>query len=97
MQAGEYAFDHPASALEVCGRIARGDIFYLELPVPEGWNMFDIGSAVEQLGVFKAADFVTAAQDPAPIRDLDPQAPTLEGYLFPSTYRLGHHTTPAQL
>jgi UPF0755 protein len=97
LQAGEYAFDHPASAIEVVGRIARGDIFYYELAVPEGRNMFDIGAAVEQLGVFKATDFVKAAQDPALIRDLDPGAPSLEGYLFPSTYRLGHHTTPEQL
>jgi UPF0755 protein len=97
LQAGEYAFDHPASAMEVCARIARGDIFYFELKVPEGKNMFDIGAAAEQLGVFKSADFVKAAQDPALIRDLDPQAPSLEGYLFPSTYRLGHRTTPAQL
>jgi UPF0755 protein len=97
LQAGEYAFDHPASAMEVCGRIARGDVFYFELPVPEGWNMFDIGAAAQQLGVFTAEQFVKAAQDPALIRDLDPQAPSLEGYLFPSTYRIGHHTTPAEL
>jgi UPF0755 protein len=97
LQAGEYAFDHPASAVEVVIRIARGDIFYFELVVPEGKNMFDIGAAVEQLGVFKASEFVKAAQDPTLIRDLDPRAPTLEGYLFPSTYRLGHRTTPTQL
>jgi UPF0755 protein len=97
LQAGEYAFDHPASAMEVCARIARGDIFYFELLVPEGKNMFDIGAAAEQLGVFKGTEFVKAAQDPTVIRDLDPQAPSLEGYLFPSTYRLGHRTTPTQL
>lgn len=97
LQAGEYRFDHPASAMEVSGRIARGDIFYIELVVPEGKNMFDIGAAAEQLGLFKAADFVKAAQDAAPIHDLDPQAPTLEGYLFPDTYRVDHHTTPEKL
>jgi UPF0755 protein len=97
LQAGEYAFSHPASAVEVVSRIARGDIFYIELVVPEGENMFDIGASVEQLGVFKADDFVKAAQDPALIRDLDPKAPMLEGYLFPSTYRLNHRTTPALL
>jgi len=40
---------------------------------------------------------VKAAQDPTLIRDLDTKAPTLEGYLFPSTYRLGHRTGPAKL
>jgi len=97
LQAGEYRFDQPASALEVVHKIARGDVFYLELKVPEGKNMFDIGAAVEQLGLFTAADFLAAARDPSPIRDLDPLAPTLEGYLFPDTYRLGRHVTPPQL
>jgi UPF0755 protein len=44
-----------------------------------------------------AADFLRAATDPAMIRDLAPSAPTLEGFLFPSTYRLTHSTTAFDL
>ncbi len=36
-------------------------------------------------------------EDPAPIRDLDPQAQTLEGYLFPNKYRVYRHTTAQQI
>jgi UPF0755 protein len=97
LQAGEYRFVRAASPLEVVGRIARGDIFYYELVVPEGRNLFDIAAAVEQLGLFSAPKFVEAAKNPELIRDLDPQAPTLEGYLFPDTYRLSRHTTPDRL
>ena len=97
MQAGEYQFNRAATPLEVYSRIARGDIFYYELVVPEGKNMFDIAAAAEQLGLFPAAQFLAAARDPALIRDLDPQAPTLEGYLFPNTYQLSRHTTPDRL
>jgi UPF0755 protein len=97
LQAGEYRFRQPATPLEVVNRLARGDVFYYELIVPEGRNMFEIGAAVEQLGLFPADQFVAAARDPALIRDLDPQAPTLEGYLFPNTYRLNRHTTPEKL
>jgi len=97
LQAGEYRFAKPASVLDVYDRIARGDIFYFVLSVPEGQNMFDIAAAVEKLKVFPAADFLSAARDPALIRDLDPAAPTLEGYLFPSTYHLDRHTTPRRL
>jgi UPF0755 protein len=97
LQAGEYRFKSPDSAADIVVRIARGDIFYYELVVPEGKNMFDIGAAVEQLGLFKAVDFVAQARNPEMIRDLDPQAPTLEGYLFPNTYRLSRHTTPDRL
>jgi UPF0755 protein len=42
-------------------------------------------------------EFLKAAAKPQSIRDLDPVAPTLEGYLFPSTYRLTHNTTGRQL
>ena len=97
LQAGEYRFARAASPLEVVDRIARGDIFYYELVVPEGRNLFDIGAAAEQLGLFPAAKFLEAARNPALIRDLDPQAPTLEGYLFPDTYKLSRHTTPERL
>jgi UPF0755 protein len=97
LQAGEYRFTKPASVLEVFERIARGDIFYFELAVPEGKNMFDIAAAAERLGLFPAAEFLRAARDPASIRDLDPEAPTLEGYLFPNTYRLSRHTTADRL
>jgi UPF0755 protein len=97
LQAGEYRFDRAASPMEVVRRIARGDIFYYELVVPEGRNLFDIAAAVEQLGLFPAPKFLEAARDPALIRDLDPQAPTLEGYLFPDTYKLSRHTTPDRL
>lgn len=97
LQAGEYRFTQPASVLDVYGRIARGDIFYYELVIPEGDNMFDIAAAVGRLGLFTAREFLDAARDPALIRDLDPQAPTLEGYLFPNTYRLSRYVTPERL
>src|ERR1035441_9543490 len=87
LQAGEYRFDRAASPMEVVRRIARGDIFYYELTVPEGRNLFEIAAAIEQLGLFPAPKFLEAARDPALIRDLDPLAPTLEGYLFPHTYK----------
>ncbi|SPF52163.1 Aminodeoxychorismate lyase [Candidatus Sulfopaludibacter sp. SbA4] len=97
LQAGEYKFNQSATPLEVYARIARGDIFYYELVVPEGKNIFDIAAAAEQLGLFPASQFLAAARDPSLIRDLDPQAPTLEGYLFPKTYKLSRHTTPDRL
>jgi UPF0755 protein len=97
LQAGEYRFTQPASVLEIFDRIHRGDVFYYELVVPEGKNMFDIAAAVERLDLFSADRFLDAARNPALIRDLDPQAPTLEGYLFPNTYRLSRTATPDQL
>lgn len=97
MQAGEYRFARAASPLQVLGRLARGDIFFYEVTVPEGENLFEIAARVGRVSPITAEDFLAAASDAAPIRDLDPAAPSLEGYLFPSTYRLTRHTTARQL
>jgi UPF0755 protein len=72
-------------------------VFFYELTVPEGSNIFDIAASIDRFGFIKGSDFLRAARDPSPIRDLAPQAPTLEGYLFPSTYRITHSTTVEQL
>lgn len=97
LQAGEYQFVKAASPLDIFGRIARGDIFYMELLVPEGFNMFDLSDAVSKLGTISADSFLAAARDPSLIRDLDPKATTLEGYLFPSKYRVYRRTTAHEI
>jgi UPF0755 protein len=97
LQAGEYQFVKAASPLDVFGRIARGDIFYMELLVPEGFNTFDIADAVAKLGTIPSDSFLEAARDPALIRDLDPQARSLEGYLFPNKYRVYRKTTAREI
>jgi UPF0755 protein len=97
LKAGDYLFKQAASPWEVFDRIARGDIFYYVLVVPEGNNTFDIAAALHRQGIMDPAEFLKAAHDPALVRDLDPRAPSLEGYLFPDTYRVTRHTAPAQL
>ncbi len=97
LQAGEYRFHQPASTWDVLDRIARGDIYFFEFTVAEGSNMFDIADAAAARGIFDRERFLRAAEDPSLIRDLVPSASTLEGFLFPSTYRLTHSTTPEEL
>jgi UPF0755 protein len=97
LPAGEFRFATPASTLDVYARIARGDVFFYELKIPEGLNMFDIATVVESLGLTPSREFLAAARDASLIRDLDPAAPTLEGYLFPDTYRVTHHTSAHEL
>lgn len=88
LKAGEYRFDHADHALAVYDRLARGDVFFRSVTLPEGFNIFDIAAAIEAAGLGSRQDFLAVARDPALVRDLDPQAPSLEGYLFPDTYRL---------
>lgn len=89
LKAGEYEFDHPERLTEIYHHIAHGDTYARVLVVPEGYNIFDIATAVEKLGIDSQQDFLDQVwSQVALVRDIDPQAPTLEGYLYPDTYRI---------
>ena len=98
LKAGEYRFDHPASVLEVYHRLARGDVYTRTVVIPEGYNIFDVAHAVEAAGLGSATELLAAERaNTALIADLlgGRQAESLEGFLFPDTYRFSRHTTPA--
>ncbi len=96
LKAGEYRFDHPVKLTEVYRRIERGDVYTVALTIPEGANIFDIAARVEAAGLGSRTAFLAAARSQvALVARVDPKATSLEGYLFPSTYRFERRTTPA--
>ena len=98
LRAGEYRFDHPATVAEVYSRIAHGDVFARVVTFPEGSSIYDIAARLDEAHVTSREDFLTAAtQQTALISDLDPAAKSLEGYLFPDTYRFGRKATAVQV
>jgi UPF0755 protein len=100
LKAGEYRFDHAAPVTEVYARIARGDVYTLALTIPEGATRFDIAARIANAGFLNVTreGFVAATVSETPlIAALDPQARSLEGYLFPDTYRFPRRATAAQM
>ena len=97
MEAGEYFFDHPVTSREVFWQIAQGRIFVHTVTIPEGWTMFDIAAELDRQGVCNREDFLAAAKDTSLISDWAPQAQSLEGFLFPSTYEFAHRATCEQV
>ncbi|MCL2660286.1 MAG: endolytic transglycosylase MltG [Acidobacteriaceae bacterium] len=100
LKAGEYRFDHPAPMTEVFNRIARGDVYTVSLTIPEGYNIFDIAQAVENAGLGKRDDFLAAARlHTELIADwtAGTTPASLEGFLFPDTYRFPHQTSSEQI
>lgn len=97
LQAGEYRFAGLASVVDVFEKLRRGDIYHVTLVIPEGANIFEIAGLVAASDLRNAGDFLDRAKDPTPIRDLDPEAPSLEGYLFPSTYQFRRKTSSTEI
>jgi len=84
--AGEYRFEQPATTAEVLDRIARGDVVTYPITIVEGWTLAETAAAIAAAGFGDRDRLLEAMNDPTAIRDLDPAAPDLEGYLFPDTY-----------
>lgn len=98
LKAGMYRFNHPATVLEVYDRIERGDVYTVSVTIPEGANIFDIGEKLQAAGIGTRRRFLLAAvEEVGLVSDLDPEAKSLEGYLFPDTYRFSPNATDAQV
>jgi UPF0755 protein len=88
LQAGEYRFAAPASPIDVARRLARGDVYTRGVTFPEGLTIRDMAPVFARSGLGTPDDFLRAASDGALAGSFDPDARTLEGYLFPSTYAM---------
>jgi UPF0755 protein len=97
LQAGEYRFDRPLSAVDVVERIARGDVYARRITFREGLTIEEMADVYQSREFGKAADFVAAAKNASLVSDLDADAPDLEGYLFPETYAVPRGTPAARL
>ncbi len=98
LKAGEYLFEKDAKAIDVHSRLVHGDVYVHTVVIPEGFNMFDIAQAMQDAGLGSKGDFLKIAMsDTALITDLDPQAKTLEGYLFPNTYEFTRTQTMQEM
>jgi peptidoglycan lytic transglycosylase G len=85
LRAGEYAIPGGLDLGQIVDKLVRGDVVRHVVTFPEGTNLEDMARIVAGQGMAPAA-FLAAARNPAPIRELDPEAPDLEGYVFPDTY-----------
>jgi UPF0755 protein len=93
LQAGEYRFADPATPGEIVARLARGDVAKQTLTIPEGLTIREMSAIFASTGLGTAEAFVAAASDGSLVAELDPDARTLEGYLFPDTYSLSRRAT----
>lgn len=97
LKAGEYRFDRALTPLDAIATLARGEVYARRLTFPEGLTIAEMAKVYETRGFGTAAAFATAARNVELIRDLDPAARDLEGYLFPETYSLPRDTAASRL
>ncbi|MFH0972929.1 MAG: endolytic transglycosylase MltG [Patescibacteria group bacterium] len=105
IQAGEYLISPKLSAREIIKILTMGDAISQEksIRIIEGWNNKDMAAYFEKNNIISAKDFIALVSLPLSqwkfnfakpnfLNDAPKQA-TLEGYLFPDTYRIFNNTT----
>jgi UPF0755 protein len=100
LKAGEYDFPSPISPLAAIAKLERGERRLVRITIVEGWTRWDIAEAMFRVPEFHLQDARAALplmDNVSLIRDIDPAATNLEGYLYPDTYEFAPETSPAQM
>ena len=96
-KAGKYEINAPATPRQILEVLVKGAADELvTVVIPPGKNLLDVADILDAAGVVPRAAVLMKATDPAFAAELGLPGATLEGYLFPDTYRLRPHTPAAR-
>jgi len=96
LKAGDYKFPSPITPLAVLQKLEQGEQRMIRLTVIEGWTRWDIANAMARIPELEIKDPSAALglmDDVTQIKELDPKATNLEGYIYPDTYEFPPSTT----
>jgi UPF0755 protein len=99
IQAGRHELDAGMSALDMLDALCRGSrTAWSWLTVPEGYTISQIAAQVEEKRLGSAGQFEATARAPATFKmSLPLPDHSLEGYLFPDTYRVDSGETEREI
>jgi UPF0755 protein len=100
-QAGDYQFQSPITPLQVLKELESGEEKTVKLTIPEGFTRFDVSKRIaEKFPQNPPIDDKTVlyfTDDVSLIKEFDPAAKNLEGYMYPSTYNFPKETKPQEI
>ena len=94
IRAGQYTFSSTMTPRELLDKLVEGvPVEEVAVTIPEGKNIVEVAKLLEDAGVSPADDVLRAARDPELAEQLKVPGKTLEGWLFPDTYRFARGTS----
>jgi peptidoglycan lytic transglycosylase G len=88
IRAGYYSIWDNMSPYDILEILKKGQIIEYEIRIVEGDSLPEIADAFAKAGITTKEDFMKLAYDPDFLAAHDIDAPSLEGYVFPDTYRI---------
>ena len=89
IKAGEYRLNSGMAPLGVLQILRKGSIITHPVTIPEGFTIKQIAEELDKKGLADRAKFSALAEDPDVVKSYGISGPSLEGYLYPDTYRFG--------
>jgi len=83
---GTYRLDASMSAWDIMEMLHHGDVLRISITIPEGLEKWEVAALLGQSEFGSEETFQELINRPESIRDMDPEADDLEGYLLPETY-----------
>ncbi len=96
-KAGYYRFTGEVSLRKVVEDIAAGRVFMVDVTFPEGYTARQMASVLESAGVVSAREFMALASSAEGAKKFGLPGPTMEGFLFPDTYRFAPGLPPEKV
>ena len=96
IHAGEYLFAASAKPDDILARLVAGDIRKFQVTIPEGFNLQEIAARLGKTSIGSTQEFLLLCNDAGFLKELEIEATSLEGYLFPETYTYTSSTTARQ-
>ena len=87
LKVGEYELSAAQSTPEILQVLVEGRVQTHSVSIPEGLRASEIADRVEAAGLAQRDAFLAIVQDPDAAKKRGLEAETLEGYLYPDTYR----------
>jgi UPF0755 protein len=97
VRAGEYAVSPAWDTPRVLEQLVAGRVITYEVVLPEGLTAVEIAARLAEQQLVDPEAFLAIVRDPASAAAFGVEGPTLEGYLFPETYRMPHGLEPQQV
>jgi len=97
IKAGEYEFSGKLSPAEIINKLIRGERKYYNVLLPEDINAREIAQRLLSFKLLDEKEFMKLLTDQNFISSLGITAESLEGYLYPDTYRLDRSMTTREI
>ncbi|RAL23517.1 endolytic transglycosylase MltG [Lujinxingia litoralis] len=97
-RAGTFHLAGPMTIEELAEVLRRGGLAEeVAVTFPEGWTIYHIADRIEAVGLASRSEFLKKARDEALLAELGIEGESVEGYLFPDTYRFHQGASAEQV